>query len=41
MHTGRNFKERKFDKLKNSPICGNKFHKRLILSKGTVADDKI
>ena len=28
-------------KLKNSQICGNKFHKTLSLSKETVANDNI
>ena len=41
MHAGRNFTERNFSKLKNSPICGNKLHKRLSLNKETVADDKV
>ena len=41
MHTGRNFSERNFGKLKNSSICGNKLHKRLSLSKETVTDEKI
>ena len=41
MHTGRNFSERNFGKPKNFPIRGNKLQKRLILSKGIVADDKI
>ena len=41
MHTGKNFSERNFGKLKNSQICGYKLHKRLSLSKKTVADDKI
>ena len=41
IHTGKNFSERNFGKLKNSQICGNKLHKMLNLSKKTVADDKI
>ena len=41
IHTGRNLSERNFGKLKNSQICGNEPHKRLSLSKKTVADDKI
>ena len=41
MHPGRNFSERNFGKLENFPICGNKLHKRLSLSKKTVADDKV
>ena len=41
MYTGKNFAEKNFAKLKNSEICGNKLHKRLRLSKETVADDKI
>ena len=41
MHRGRNFSEGKFGKLKNFPAFGNKLHKRLSLSKETVADDKI
>ena len=40
-HTGRNFNEKNFGKLKYLQICGNKVHKRLRLSKETITDDKI
>ena len=41
MHTGKNFSDRNFDKLKNTQTCGNKLHKSPGLSKETVADDEI
>ena len=41
MHSGRNFSERNFGKLKNSSICGNKLRQRLSLSKEAEADDEI
>ena len=41
LHTERNFSERNFAKLKKSQICGNKLHKKLVLRREIVADDKI